>query len=397
MVDGAERGHVFGLRSRSARQANRDPRAALRDDLGHDPAPVHLDELLGDAQPEAEPSLVEAEIPGGVPARVELGEERLEQVLQRVGFQADAPILHLDGGLVAVGEVGGELDPPVVGRELDGIGQQVDEHRADLVGVDLERAQVGRHLDLEVELSGIHEWPDLIDDTPEQLDEIGRAALEGPAEVLGAEQRQHVGDQAGKLAAAGGDLAEDILLVVGPVGIGQLEQLGQAHDQRDRRVELVAGDLDERRLELAGLGQLFVGVHELGVGLLQLGDQPFPLGQEVILLGSLADDPLELDGIPWFEDVAEDVAFIDCVDHGLNVGVACEQHADGIGLGPASLAQEGVALHPRHPLIGEDQLHLVLAQQRDRLTPRRGGEHPVRAVELVPQALQDVHFIIDNQ
>ena len=83
MVDCA-RGRVFAWRSRSARQANGDPRAAFRDDLGR-VRPRASRRTLGDAQPEAQPSLVEAEIPGGVPARVELGEERLEQVLERVG------------------------------------------------------------------------------------------------------------------------------------------------------------------------------------------------------------------------------------------------------------------------------------------------------------------------
>ena len=136
---------------------------------------------------------------------------------------------------------------------------------------------------------------------------------------------------------------------------------------------------------------------ELGVGRLQLGDQPFPLGQQVVLLGGLADDPFELDGVPGFEDVAENMPFIDRVDHGLDVGIAGEEHADGVGLEPAGLAEEGVSLHPGHPLVGEDQLHLMVVQQRDRLTAGRGREHAVRTVKLVPQALQDVHLIVDNQ
>ena len=46
-------------------------------------------------------------------------------------------------------------------------------------------------------------------------------ALEGLAEILGAKQGQHVGDQPGELPAAGRDLAEDLLLLVRSVGIGQ--------------------------------------------------------------------------------------------------------------------------------------------------------------------------------
>ncbi len=159
----------------------------------------------------------------------------------------------------------------------------------------------------------------------------------------------------------------------------------------------MAGDLDEGRLELAGPRQLFVGVQQLGVGRLELGDQPLPLGQQVILLGGLADDSLQLHGIPGLEDVAKDVPFVDRVNHGLDVSIAGEQHADGVGLKPAGLAEKRIALHPRHPLVGEDQLHLVCVQHGDRLTAGPGGEHPVRTMKLVPQALQDVHFIIDDQ
>ena len=61
---------------------------------------MHLDELLGDAEAQPEPSLVEAEVARGMAAGIELGEERLEQVLERLGLQADAPVLDLDHGLV---------------------------------------------------------------------------------------------------------------------------------------------------------------------------------------------------------------------------------------------------------------------------------------------------------
>ncbi len=109
------------------------------------------------------------------------------------------------------------------------------------------------------------------------------------------------------------------------------------------------------------------------------------------------NDSLELDGVPGLEDVAEDVPFVDRVDHRLDVGVAGEEHADGVGLKPPRLAEERISGHPRHPLIGEDQLDLMFIQQGDRLSARAGREHPVRTVELVPQAFQYVHLIIDDQ
>ena len=110
------------------------------------------------------------------------------------------------------------------------------------------------------------------------------------------------------MPGAGGDPFDEGALLLVAVGVQQAEQLAEAEHQRDRRVELVAGDLDERALELAGLGQLLVGPGQLPVGRLELGDQPLPLGEQLVLLGRLAEDALQLGGIPGLEDVAEDVA-----------------------------------------------------------------------------------------
>ena len=115
---------------------------------------MHLDELLGNAQAKAQPALAEAEVARGVPAGIELGEERLEQVLERLRFQADSAILDDDLRLVGAVSRGRQLDLAAVGSELDRVGQQVDQDRADLVGVDLERPQVIGQLDLELDAGG---------------------------------------------------------------------------------------------------------------------------------------------------------------------------------------------------------------------------------------------------
>jgi hypothetical protein len=49
----------------------------------------------------------------------------------------------------------------------------------------------------------------------------------------------------------------------------------------------VAGDFDEGRLELTGAGQFAIRLDEPGIGLLELGDQPATLGQEVVLFDPL--------------------------------------------------------------------------------------------------------------
>ncbi len=196
---------------------------------------------------------------------------------------------------------------------------------------------------------------------PISIVEIDRLTLERLAEILGAEQRQHAGDQPGELTPARRDLPQDLLLLVRPIGVGEPQQLGQAQHQRDRRVELVAGHLDKCRLELPGPRQLAVGLHQPGVGLLQLGDQPATLGQQVVLLDPLADDSLELGAVPRLEDVAEDVPFVDGADDRLDVGIAGEEHPDRVGLELAGLAEQHVARHAGHPLVGKDDLDVVLA------------------------------------
>ena len=147
------------------------------------------------------------------------------------------------------------------------------------------------------------------------------------------------------------------------VGLRQAQELGQAQHQRDRRVELVARHLDEGRLQLAGAGELFVGLHELAIGRLQLGHQSLPLGQKLVLLDSLADDRLELDRVPRLQDIAKDVPFIDGADDRLDVGIAGEKHANRVGLEPPCLAQELIARHAGHPLIGQDQLDVVMSRE----------------------------------
>ena len=159
----------------------------------------------------------------------------------------------------------------------------------------------------------------------------------------------------------------------------------------------MAGDLDERRLEPAGAGQLVIGVGEPDVGLLKLGDQLLAFREQIVLLGGLANDSFELVGVPGLENVPKDMAFVDGVDHRLDVGVAGEEHPDRVGLDLPGLAEEDVAGHPGHPLVGEDQVDLVLVQQIDRGLAGGGGEHSVRAVELVTQAFQHVHFVVDDQ
>ena len=71
----------------------------------------------------------------------------------------------------------------VVGGELDGVGQQVHEHGADLVGINFERAKVSGQRKMEMELACVDERVDLIDDVPDQAAQFHRATLEGTAKI----------------------------------------------------------------------------------------------------------------------------------------------------------------------------------------------------------------------
>ena len=136
---------------------------------------------------------------------------------------------------------------------------------------------------------------------------------------------------------------------------------------------------------------------KLRVGRLELGDQALALGEQLVLVGRLADGPLQLVGIPGLEDVAEDVAFVDGVDHRLDVGIAGEEHPDGVGVEAAGVAQELVARHAGHPLIGEDEVDVLAAEDLQRLVAALGRQDAVRAMELVAQALEHVLFVVDDQ
>ena len=174
----SDTGIIIG-QARPSGQDGGDPRPARLHALGEDPSTMHLHELFCNAQAQTQPALAEAEIARGMAAGVELREERLEQVLERLGFQADAAILDHDLRLVRRVQPGRQLDLAAVGRELDRVGQQVDQDRADLVGVDLERPQVVGQLDLELEVAGVDERTDLVDDPVDQLGEVDRAGAAG--------------------------------------------------------------------------------------------------------------------------------------------------------------------------------------------------------------------------
>ena len=97
-----------------------------------------------------------------------------------------------------------------------------------------------------------------------------------------------------------------------------LPELRQPQHDGHRGVQLVAGDFQEDPLEA-------VGLHQLGVGGLELGQQPVLFDDQVVPLHGLTNDGFQLFRLPGLGDVAEDMALIDRVDDGVDVGVSGEQ------------------------------------------------------------------------
>ena len=77
-------------------------------------------------------------------------------------------------------------------------------------------AQILGQLGLKLEVAGVSKQADLVGCPMNQFPQIHRASLESLAKILGAKQREHVRDQPRQLLSAGGDLAEDLVFLVGP-------------------------------------------------------------------------------------------------------------------------------------------------------------------------------------
>ncbi len=125
--------------------------------------------------------------------------------------------------------------------------------------------------------------------------------------------------------------------------------------------------------------------------------RPLAFLQQVVLFAGLVQDGQQLVGIPRLADVAIDVALVDGVDDGLDVGVAGEQQTDGVGPIAADAAKELDAADVRHALVGHDDVDWLLVQQAQTIPSAGGAEHAVLAAQQVLQALHHVGFIIDDQ
>ncbi len=111
-------------------------------------------------------------------AGVELREKRLEQMAQLLRLQSHSAIVHPDLRAVVLAQSRRQLDGTAVGSELDRVGQQVNQDRADLVGVNFKCAQFSRQFCLKLDVASVREEPDLIDNPVDQIRQCDRAAFQ---------------------------------------------------------------------------------------------------------------------------------------------------------------------------------------------------------------------------
>ena len=198
--------------------------------LGPDGAAVHLDELLDDGEPQAEPAMP----PGG--GGVGLA-EAVEDLGEELGPDADAGVDDADLD-VRVDPLQEDLDPAALGRELDGVGEEVPDDLLEAGGVagDGPGERVEDLVDADALGLGRRH-----DGGEGGLDDVGEVEpLDVEAELAGddAGDVEEVIDDAGLGLGIPLDGGEALLQVVG-IDLAGAEDLGPAEDGVERRAKLV--------------------------------------------------------------------------------------------------------------------------------------------------------------
>ena len=135
-----------------AREYEPESRTMVWNALHLDATTMKLDETLHEAEPQANSPLAELVIPRRMMHRIEAREERLEKILLFARLDSDPFILDHNAHPVGIACHGLCPDPdgPMIRRELDRIGNQVDQDVQQLgrIGLDLSWLCLDLHLDM---------------------------------------------------------------------------------------------------------------------------------------------------------------------------------------------------------------------------------------------------------
>ena len=248
-------------------------------------AAMQLDERIGDRQ--AEPGALIG--PGQRLLDLAERREHLDQVL--LG-DADAVVDDLDGDRSVAVDAGGDLDPAALGRELDGVRQQVQQHLHDPALVAPEPGQRGGDIDAQADRGRFRRIGDQVlgglDDVA-QLD-VGFLQLDVPRHGLG--QVQDVVDDVEQVPAAGMDVA-GVFQVFGRAQRAEhllLEDLREPQDGVQGRPQLVAHIGQELVLGPVGQLGLMDGDLQLALGAVALGDVAQDRRQHPLAIGPMGGD-----------------------------------------------------------------------------------------------------------
>src|SRR5439155_17748282 len=153
----------------------------------------------------------------------------------------------------------------------------------------------------------------------------------------------------------------------------------------------------ERQPHVVQAVQLAAAALQPCVMLLELATEAV-LGEEVL------DREVQVLHLPWLLDVAVQAGVVDRVDGGVEPGLAGEEDLHDARPGLVHALEKAVALHLRHDLVANDQLHLVaggedLVDELERLLGRLGALHAVGGAEapaeLRGELVEDRLLVVD--
>jgi len=102
--------------------------------------------------------------------------------------------------------------------------------------------------------------------------------------------------------------------------------------------------------------------------------EPAVLPQEREALDRVGEDAAQLLRVPGLGDVAVDAPQVDRLDQHVDVGEGGHDDPHRVGADLSRRLQQIEAGHPRHPLIGDDDRHVLAARQRQRLLAAAGQQ-----------------------
>ena len=161
-------------------------------------------------------------------------------------------------------------------------------------------------------------------------------------------------------------------------------------DVRQRVVEC----LMDRRIAIDQQDRIFGVAGGVVVGRIILGDLRRSRSRQA---DRLADDDRQFVHVPRLVDEAEDFALIDRRQYRLQIGITGQQNPHRPRCDAPRRLQHFDPGHARHALIADDDVEIVLADQRHRRLAAAGGEN----VEVTPQqpvqCPQDARFVVDAE